>query len=89
MLSKSVVEYDFNVPEAGCEIASPLELNLPPWPDEQIEVPLEKGRRSYPEWVQLFVNAFIVPAYLKSNKPLESTSLLPVVTDPPSDCKGK
>ena len=88
MLSRSDVEYDFNVPEAGCEIACPSELNLPPWPDEQVEVPLEKGRRSYPEWVQLFVNAFILSASLKSNKPLESISLLPVVTDPPSDCRG-
>jgi hypothetical protein len=30
MLSKSDVEYDFNVPEAGFEIACPAELNLPP-----------------------------------------------------------
>ena len=33
--------------------------------------------------------AYGISASLKRNKPLESISLLPVVTDPPSDCRGK
>ena len=82
MSFSSSVVYCLRLPVAGLEIACPLVLNLPPWPEVQTETPLLKGIKLYPEWVQSFLNALTSFVVRKSKSPW-LVILLPSVTNEP------
>ena len=84
----SWVTYSLRLPVAGLEIAWPFVLNLPPCPDVHTETPLLNGIRSYPLWVQLFLNAFTVLLKRRSIRPWELIIFPSVTTEPPFKSRG-